>query len=440
MRPRTSIVVCTALIAAAPLWALPATSSAKAAITCHGIKATIVGSDNADHIKGTKRRDVISGQGGDDVINGLGGNDIICGDNGSDVLYGGKGADALYGGLDRRGLVGTGASKHWSQIGDTLDGGPGNDTINPEQDRRRDNTPTEITVPDTISWATSRTAVRVNVSRGIATGAGTDRFPRRGKVKGLGFGFVGSKHDDRMVGSNKHDLIWPGPGNDVVKAKDGRDEVDDDVTLPTATTPDDDKIDLGPGNDVANLKSGSDIVHGSTGNDTITDVGKRGIDQYYGDEGFDTITDWLVGRKGQVLSGGDGNADKLIVAGDFELDATNSFAATIRMSGSANSSFAAYAKFTVTIDGEQMWWTAKLDPKVLSPLGVFSVVGTDDDNWWEGGYQVDFNAKGGNDTGRGGDSILDNFDAGGGAYTDTSLGGFEYCTDVEQKPTGDCHP
>jgi Tol biopolymer transport system component len=67
---------------------------------CHGLEATIVGTDNPDGITGTKRDDVIAALGGHDRVNGRGGNDVICGGSGEDRLRGGPGNDELFGGAD----------------------------------------------------------------------------------------------------------------------------------------------------------------------------------------------------------------------------------------------------------------------------------------------------------------------------------------------------
>jgi uncharacterized delta-60 repeat protein len=81
--------------------------------SCHGRKATIVGTKAGDTLVGTKHADVIAGLGGDDAITGLGKGDVICGGPGADHLTGGAGPDHLIGGPGR----------------DSLKGGPGIDII-----------------------------------------------------------------------------------------------------------------------------------------------------------------------------------------------------------------------------------------------------------------------------------------------------------------------
>ncbi len=69
--------------------------------TCHGKRATIVGTTGPDRIRGTGRRDVIVALGGRDRVLGRGGRDVICGGPGRDVLRGGPGRDRLSGGPGR---------------------------------------------------------------------------------------------------------------------------------------------------------------------------------------------------------------------------------------------------------------------------------------------------------------------------------------------------
>ena len=98
---------------------------------CHGLKATIVGTNANDKITGTRKRDVIVGLGGDDRISGAGGNDVICGGAGNDRVLGGPGSDVLDGGGGNDNLQGQ-AGNDSLQGGngkDALAGGGGNDTL-----------------------------------------------------------------------------------------------------------------------------------------------------------------------------------------------------------------------------------------------------------------------------------------------------------------------
>ncbi len=80
---------------------------------CDGHKATIIGTNHADHITGTTHADVIAALGGNDTINGRGGNDIICAGAGNDTVNGGAGNDTINGGPGH----------------DIIDGGPGHDRL-----------------------------------------------------------------------------------------------------------------------------------------------------------------------------------------------------------------------------------------------------------------------------------------------------------------------
>ncbi len=68
------------------------------AVSCDGIRATIVGTDGDDVLAGSDGADVIVGRGGFDVIDAGAGNDIVCGGGGDDALDGGGGMDVVLGG------------------------------------------------------------------------------------------------------------------------------------------------------------------------------------------------------------------------------------------------------------------------------------------------------------------------------------------------------
>ena len=65
--------------------------------TCHGKKATCVGTDGHDLILGSDEADVIVAGSGNDAVHGDAGDDIICGGPGNDSLFGARGADVIYG-------------------------------------------------------------------------------------------------------------------------------------------------------------------------------------------------------------------------------------------------------------------------------------------------------------------------------------------------------
>jgi hypothetical protein len=61
--------------------------------TCHGLRATIVGTPGHDRLRGTAGRDVIVGLGGNDRIDAGAGDDLVCAGPGTDLVYGGAGRD-----------------------------------------------------------------------------------------------------------------------------------------------------------------------------------------------------------------------------------------------------------------------------------------------------------------------------------------------------------
>ena len=97
MRPARRLS-CAGVVALAAAFVLPAVASA--GTTCHGQRATIVGTERADRLEGTLGSDVIVGFGGDDHINGLRADDVICGGAGRDSIRSGLGADFVLGGRD----------------------------------------------------------------------------------------------------------------------------------------------------------------------------------------------------------------------------------------------------------------------------------------------------------------------------------------------------
>ncbi len=68
------------------------------AVSCEGMRATLVGTPGGDVIVGTDGAEVIAGRDGDDVIHAGGGNDVVCGGSGNDRLDGGAGRDIVLGG------------------------------------------------------------------------------------------------------------------------------------------------------------------------------------------------------------------------------------------------------------------------------------------------------------------------------------------------------
>jgi Ca2+-binding RTX toxin-like protein len=160
---------------------------------CSG--ATIVGTNRGDYLYGTRGRDVIAGLGGDDYIDGRGGDDVICGGPGRDQLLGGDGNDVV-------------------------DGGPGTDVM---------------------VFGRSRIGVTADLSTGVATGMGRDRFSG---IEGLG---GTSRGNDVLIGDDRANLFQGFGGDDVIRADDGDDRIFSD--------PGDDTFDGGEGRDTVDFST-----------------------------------------------------------------------------------------------------------------------------------------------------------------------------------------
>jgi beta-glucanase (GH16 family) len=127
---RTATRVVLASFAAIATLHVLGTASAAASATCFGHRATIVGTNGADHLVGTAARDVIVAKRGHDQISARKGNDLVCGGPGRDELFLGPGTDKA---ASRRGNDrvegGGGDDILWGGEGtDLLDGGDGRDS------------------------------------------------------------------------------------------------------------------------------------------------------------------------------------------------------------------------------------------------------------------------------------------------------------------------
>ena len=101
------------------------------AVSCGGVKATIVGTGAGERIRGTVRRDVIVARGGADTILGRGGNDVICGGPGNDTVAAGPGQDRVRGDEGKDRLNGGGGPDVLTGLdgADVINGGGGNDDL-----------------------------------------------------------------------------------------------------------------------------------------------------------------------------------------------------------------------------------------------------------------------------------------------------------------------
>jgi hypothetical protein len=223
------------------LGTLPSAQAGGKVYRCFGVKATIVGTPGDDDLVGTARPDVIAALGGGDWVNAGGGDDLICGGPGDDWswYYGPEsgGAAGLYGGAGNDWI--RGSTGRDDVNGDDINGPPGADVLYGGWGSDR--------VVDNLSW-----------------------------------------HEylvpEPLPGSD--DVLFGGPGNDVVTATGG-----------------DDYVSAGPGNDLLgrawwddddgdDLRDhGSDAYTGGDGDDrihTIDDV--RGNDAINAGTGTDTCS------------------------------------------------------------------------------------------------------------------------------------------------------
>lgn len=259
---------------AAPLAIAPTAQAA--AVTCAGLKATIVGNDKGTTITGTPKRDVVAARGGNDTIRGLAGNDVICGGEGADTIVGGEGDDKLYGESD---LLRIDQFGRVVKRGDTISGGLGNDLIDLGYDPRpgSDGTVTEL---DGVSYfnATAPVVVDFRSSRTVPIAAeGSDT------VTGYdgGIRVIGSPLNDTIKGTNSRDVIAARGGDDTLFGRGGDDFLSADA----------------PGT------VGNDRLYGDAGDDGL--LGTVGIDTFVGGSGGDDLR--TTSESHQVWRGGSGS-------------------------------------------------------------------------------------------------------------------------------------
>lgn len=216
-RTRVLTVATMAVALAMPIAPALGRTAADPPPTCHGLPATIVGTDHRDVLKGTDGDDVIVGLGGDDVIRGLDGNDTICGyADGRVPRRFWTQADQLTGGPGNDRLVGT----SWYQEGAMASGGLGDDTF--------------VNVP--VSYTDAPGPVTVDLEAGTGTGWGNDTFVLVRIVHGTRFDDVIRGEDsfefddsecgcDFLYGHDGNDLLEGRAGNDYLYGGDGADRL-----------------------------------------------------------------------------------------------------------------------------------------------------------------------------------------------------------------------
>lgn len=303
------------LVPSAAVASGPAAAQARPRPSCHGVPATIVGTDRSERIVGTRRADVIVGLGGSDTIVAWGGNDLVCGGDAGDTIYGGPGADRLYAGFDRSG-----------EPDDVLVGGPGADLLDPSI-----RPPDGSRVYGEVGYSGEPSGIAVLVgSRGrwanVVTSTGVDR------VRMLpGLRVRGSAHDDTYVGSARDDSFFAGPGEDHFDGADGDDLFYGDQGGDTASggpgddllldgsdaTGAGDVLDAGAGDDEISSGAGADLVTGGEGNDLVIVNDDEG--RFEGGPGNDTFETGVSLHGHATLVGGEGS-DYLPIYLDYEVE------------------------------------------------------------------------------------------------------------------------
>jgi Ca2+-binding RTX toxin-like protein len=244
-------------------------------------------------ITGTSGKDVLVGDARPNHIIGLGGNDTLTGNGGADVLDGGAGTD-------------------------------------------------------TASYATSASAVSINLVNGTGQGgdAEGDSLISIERV-------VGSAFDDQILGSARAETLEGGNGNDIIYGGGGADTVLGGAGNDTISYHDGMRVDGGEGYDTlladestvasgihfkvlgSNFeciggRGGNDVIDGRGLSDGVTVVGWGGNDTFYGGNGGDVfagyegIDTFVEGGKRADYNitqyGGDGNSWLITNKATSELD------------------------------------------------------------------------------------------------------------------------
>ena len=341
------------------------------------------------NIKGSYHNDSLTGDYRDNILKGGSGDDVLNGQGGADELRGGPGTDRLDGGSSKDGDgdqhvdianytdskmgitvdLNTGKGTTGDAKGDTLKniekivGSAQDDTFiasagadqidggkNPEKDAKG----------DTVSYEKSLAGVEVTLSG--SGGAKSD-----GKPDGANFylgdmlenieNLKGSGKNDALTGDAQSNTLTGLGGNDELYGKEG-----------------DDTLYGGEGRDILHGEEGKDILHGEAGRDEMK--GGAGDDDLHGGGGADD------------LFGGDGNDTLYGGAGDDQLTG-----------GGGNDTFVFEPgngfDFVLDFKGEDGKDTDKIDLKVFKGLKTFEDVKEDTIQ-------------------RGGDTIIDLSDHGGG--------------------------
>jgi Ca2+-binding RTX toxin-like protein len=269
------------------------------------------GGGGSDEMIGTQRVDNYRGGRGSDVLRGRSGKDFLDGSDGDDLLIGGSSADWLRGSGDE----------------DRLAGGAGPDLMDPDGTGGAKAVTDDVVVgghgSDMVTYLNADLArgVNVNLAKGVATGAGHDRFRSVENATGTSFADVllGNARENRLVG---------GEGDDVLAGRDGRDTLMPDNTDNDFAAPGDDTMRGGGSRDLVSYAAAAggggvrvDLRTGTAsgrGEDALVAVeyakGTNASDTLLGDTGSNRLyglggSDVLRGRAGVDLAVGGTGSD-----------------------------------------------------------------------------------------------------------------------------------
>ena len=287
---------------------------ARAAETCNGLPATIIGTDGNDHRDGTPGKDVFLMKGGDNTVSGLGGDDTACMGTGDDTFTGGPGDDTFvaepfadgrddFFGDDGKNQSGAADlatyAARTTAVNVSLDGshndgqaGEGDNIAGADVDAVRggsgDDVLTERNVgqrtlfggpgDDTLSggfnlFAEAGDDTLIHIAGGgsgsLHGGDGADRLTDLANVKS---DLQGEDGPDRISGGPGRDVLFGGAGDDRIAGGLGSESILG-----------------GDGNDLITGGLGDDVISGGTGDDTyLAGTGPDGRDVFFGEAGSDT--------------------------------------------------------------------------------------------------------------------------------------------------------
>lgn len=396
---------------AAPLAIAPTAQAA--AVTCAGLKATIVGNDKGTTITGTPKRDVIAARGGNDTVRGLAGNDVVCGGEGADTIVGGEGDDKLYGESD---LLRIDQFGRIVKRGDTISGGVGNDVIDLGYDPRAASAGT-VTELDAVSYFAATAPVVVDFrSSGTVPVAADGNDTVTGYDGGIRV--VASPFNDTIKGTNSRDVIAARGGDDTIFGRGGDDTISADATGTVGT----DRLYGEAGDDQLVGSVGSDTFVGGSGSDTLASTSEN-HQVFRGGSGVDTITFPIPVESGFVAKGFGGQDKLRIVA-----NSNPSLKPTLRVDQLKRSTIRDLQPYT--LEGRITGFSDIILPARTSSIFKGSndseIITADPD------YRVEIYGRGGADVMTGSDEP-DRLDGGGGFDIARGRGGNDTCKAAEKR-------